>query len=810
MASPKSALLTGFAQQFQPERTVLLLGAGASIPSGAPSGADLAHRLSQILAGGAVDSDDLSEAATLLEARSGREALVKAVRDELAPLKPDGGLLALAAQPWRAIYTTNFDRLVERAYRHAGKALAVVRSNFEFSAIEREGGTPLFKLHGCISQDISMGHVGRVVLTESDYELYSDFREILYDRLALDLLTCDVLIIGQSLRDQDLRNTIKRAVAIKDGRGAPGRVRALVYEADEARAELQRQRGIEVALGGLNELIYALDTSGPNSTEAPKVDDRGRLLLKPTLRVAAIDIDQALNHRPDVIRMYNGRAASYADIATGATFVRTARDRLVEGLMDDWQIASIVGVAGVGKSTLARQVLCELHRQDVYCWEHVNAFPLDADEWLAVEGQLASADRMGAVLVDDCSAELRDINRLVDRLAALERRHLLLLLTASTQQWRPRLKSKHIFARGHVERLSRLTEGEIRHLVTLVNDNAELGALVEQPFAALTRSEQERTLRERASADMYVCLKNVFGADELDHILLTEFADLESDQQDVYRLVSGLQSIGAKVHRQLVLRYLEVRADEVKRLLEGLEGVVDEYDIAPDLGLYGWEARHQVIAETIAKYKYSEQEALYSLLDRVIDHLNPSVRVELRTIREMCNAEMGIRSVHDPLRRLVLFERLVKLAPGERIPRHRVIGTLLDLGELDRAAHEIKAAEETVGLDRPIHRYKVRLGIERARRTPGILNEDRLAILRRAESLALEGVDRYGEDKFAYSAYADVGEAIARLTGDITTLSRAIERMDQASDDLLDPMLEEQLKRFERTRREVMADWSRR
>jgi hypothetical protein len=276
----------------------------------------------------------------------------------------------------------------------------------------------------------------------------------------------------------------------------------------------------------------------------------------------------------------------------------------------------------------------------------------------------------------------------------------------------------------------------------------------------------------------------------------------------VYRLVSGLQAIGAKVHRQLVLRYLEVRADEVKHLLEGLEGVVDEYDIAPELGLYGWETRHQVIAETIAKYKYSEQDALYALLDRVIDHLNPSVRVELRTIREMCNAEMGIRSIHDPARRLTLFERLVKLAPGKRIPRHRVLGTLLELGELDRVAHEIKTAEETVGLDRPINRYKVRLGIERARRTPRLLNEDRLAILRRAESLALEGISRYGEDKVAYSVYGDVGEAIARLTGDTTTLSQAIARLDQASDELLDPTLEEQLKRFERTRHEVSANWN--
>jgi hypothetical protein len=186
----------------------------------------------------------------------------------------------------------------------------------------------------------------------------------------------------------------------------------------------------------------------------------------------------------------------------------------------------------------------------------------------------------------------------------------------------------------------------------------------------------------------------------------------------------------------------------------------------------------------------------------LIDQLNPTIRVELRTLREICNSDLGIRNLRDPHRQLEMYERLVELAPGERIPRHRLIGKLLELGELDRAAHQIRRAEDAVGLDRPIHRYKVRLGIERARLTPGILDEDRLAILRSAEQLALNGVDRFSDDKFVYAAYADVGVAIARLTGNTTTLDEAITRIGIASDELLDPVLDENHRRYERIRRE--------
>lgn len=793
------------AARITPQRTILLLGAGASIPSGAPSGTELAREVSIAIAGRAV-SEDLMEASTLLETRYGRPALVSAVRALLNPLKPGGGLVALAQQPWSAIYTTNFDRLVELAYSRAGRRITPIRSNFEYGAAATTDATLLFKLHGCVTQDIVDGHHARMVLTESDYDAYAAYRQAVFQRFALDTMAMDVLVIGQSLRDKHLRDQLKSAHDLHEAQGVPGgRLFALIYEADSDRLDVQRRRGFTVGAGTLDQLMYALTRASPPADRAPEdttTVDAHRLRMKPLLSIAALDVDQAVAQRPDVTRMFNGRAATYADIRAGFTFERASTRRLAELLQAETQFASLIGVAGVGKTTLARHLLLSARASGAYCWEHVPDFPLDAEAWLDVEEQLQTHDAEGVLLIDDCTRFLGQVNRLVTELVRRDRLSLRLVLTASPSQWRPRMKSRHLFGeRAVMEELSLLTDGEIDELVNLASAVEEVKALVERGFALLSRSDQIRQLRLRARADMFVCLKNVFATEELDTILLREFAELKDDEQGVYREVAGIQAVGGRAHRQLVLRLLDVRADQVAHLLLGLAGIVDETTISEERGLYAWETRHPIIAGIVTRYKYSSDEELYRLLNDIIEHTNPAVRIELVALNEMCNADYGIRSLTDKTQQLALYRKLVELVPGERIPRHRLVGTLLDLNQLDLAGQEIRQAEDAVGLDRPLNRYQVRLALARARSTPGIRPEDRAAIVRDAERYALRGLEKYPDDKFTYIAYADVGLAMAEMSGDTAILDRAIDQMAAAVEtDVPDPALRDALDATRRRR----------
>jgi hypothetical protein len=791
-----------FASTIDPRRTVLFLGAGASVPSGAPSGDALAGTLWDLLNKGERISDDLTETCSILENRVGRPALIEAVRSVLRPLQPTGGLLSLPEYEWHCIYTTNFDTLVEMAFRRLGHPLITIRSNFEYAKIEAQVGVPLFKLHGCFLTDIVDGHTARMVLTERDYEEYAQFREVLFKKLEFDLLTKDLLVVGHSLKDPHVRRDMSEAANIHRTKGAPGRLYALIYEKDPDRALLIELKGFTIVFGGIDEFFQALSEAKPPVVPEPlRV---GAFELAPVLRPSTIEVSHALGLPSDAVRLFNGGPGSYSDIRSGLTVQRSVCNKLVDELrLTSKRFLTIIGVAGTGKTTLARHVVLRLLEKDHLAWEHRSDFPFRYPDWVEVEGRLRERGMRGVLLIDDCPEFLRHINLLADKLSNGNDSALTLVMTASSSQWLPRTKSSNLFKKGFVEKLSVLSELDIEAIVNLVAAQQAIRSLVDPEFATMSRHEQIRRLRYRCAADMFVCLKSIFATDALDAILLREYASLNPELQDIYRHVSALEAAGTRVHRQLVVRLLNVPADRIRVLLSLLEGLIEEFDISQENGLYGWSTRHPVIASIISRYKYANQDELFSLLRSVANNLNPTVYVELRTIRDLCS-EHGIGRLAEPHRRLELYQALISLAPGERIPRHRLIAELLRLDDLNGAEQAIKAAEREVGLDSPISRYSVKLALQRAFLTPGIMDEDRKALMYEASNVALKGIERNRQDKYAYFAYADVGTALAERFAEYWVLDDAIAQMQVAAEFILDPHFQTELTAYEQNRQRMV------
>jgi hypothetical protein len=137
-----------------PRGTVLFFGAGASCSSGAPTGGQLADALADHFK---IDGKglNLSDLSTIIEAQRGRRALVDALQGILLKIYPARGILNLPAYDWSAIYTTNFDKVVERSYGKYGKQIAVYSSNFDFTSLSTVADQKLYKIHGTIDQDQS-------------------------------------------------------------------------------------------------------------------------------------------------------------------------------------------------------------------------------------------------------------------------------------------------------------------------------------------------------------------------------------------------------------------------------------------------------------------------------------------------------------------------------------------------------------------------------------------------------------------------------------------------------------------------------
>jgi hypothetical protein len=248
---------------------------------------------------------------------------------------------------------------------------------------------------------------------------------------------------------------------------------------------------------------------------------------------------------------------------------------------------------------------------------------------------------------------------------------------------------------------------------------------------------------------------------------------------------------------------LKIPPAQIARALEGLTGIVDEYDINPDKGIYGWATRHLVIARKITDYKFSSALELSKLFETIIANVNPAQPIELPTIRGICDTEFGIGRLGDAAVRQQLYRRLVQVVPGERIPWHRLIRELITSESLEDTEYVIRDAEEAVGLDAPIRRFKVRLLMLRAEKTLGITEGDRLALLRRAYELAAHNIDSHRMDKLSYVTLCDVGVQLVKRGESEYYLEEAIERLQQASERILDPEMMRSIRHFQDVRRRM-------
>jgi len=293
-------------------------------------------------------------------------------------------------------------------------------------------------------------------------------------------------------------------------------------------------------------------------------------------------------------------------------------------------------------------------------------------------------------------------------------------------------------------------------------------------------------------------LKNIFATESFDDIILREYAELDEDLQDIYKLVAALSHAGVIVHRQLVIRILQVEANEISSVLTRLSGIIHEYKINEREGIFGWKGRHSVIMGIIAEYKMSSKEKYRELLERVIDHLLPTYDIEVRTITQLCAFETGVNMFSDKHVRNVLLRKMISVAPGERIPRHRLIRNLIEINEFEKAETEIRLFETDFGLDTPVRRYRVVLKLSRAERTDGILEEDRVKILEDAREEAHDLMNRDPLNRYVLKTYADVGVSLFKRASDPSALLDALDRLRVAESQLEDPEVTHMIVRYER------------
>jgi len=149
---------------------------------------------------------------------------------------------ALAALPWRTLYTTNYDCHIEGALQDAGRPWHVLASIGDFHRPLR-GACEVVKFHGTLKAKETM------VLQESHYFERMDLSAAVDQRLRADLLGNSFLFIGYSFSDANIRyiwyrmNKLRRE---QHGNAPPRRSYFVSFGAGPVQPRLLDQWNIDV------------------------------------------------------------------------------------------------------------------------------------------------------------------------------------------------------------------------------------------------------------------------------------------------------------------------------------------------------------------------------------------------------------------------------------------------------------------------------------------------------------------------------------------------------------------------------------
>ena len=187
-------------------RLIPFVGAGLSIPLGLPSWSSLLDIIAGQLGydpevyrsnGNPLQLAEYYVAAkgSIGPLRSEMDRLFDPSDDTIRASLPHARLVDLKVP---LIYTTNYDRIIERAFELRGAACHTI-ANIDDIATAPAEATLVVKFHGTFSDDASL------VLTESSYFERLEFESAIDIKLRADTLGKSLLFVGYSLDDINIR-----------------------------------------------------------------------------------------------------------------------------------------------------------------------------------------------------------------------------------------------------------------------------------------------------------------------------------------------------------------------------------------------------------------------------------------------------------------------------------------------------------------------------------------------------------------------------------------------------------------------------
>ena len=757
------------------KNAVLFLGSGfcynatnSKNSSQPPTGNQLATLISDEFLNGEFKDSPLTYVSDIAISESSLFEVQNFISEQFEPYEPSKEHLLYSDLPWKAIFTTNYDLILEKAYQtnkseNIQNFVKVIRNTPEPQIFNKPNTVPYYKLHGCIS------HINDpdlpLILSTEQYISHLNNRDRLFNKLEELSLDYPFLFIGYSNQDYNVRAILKKLENIKDGRP-----RSYMVGPNFTEAEIrywQERKITPVALGHEEFITQVNDKISKNERSLSKLITNTEKSIYKKFKVSTDELVPSeslkdfLDYEIDFIHpnfkignsnpkaFYKGFLNDFDPIINNWDVRRNLEDRVLSDVIlddlyqneSDSYLFLIKGYAGSGKSVFLKRLAWETATE----FEKFSIF-IKTNQPLRVEPIIELynyvKDRI-YIFIDNAIENQYSIIDLINK-ARYENIPITIIATERINVLNEQEEIIKYINQDY--KLIYLNDNEILDLITLLEKNDSLGHLNGKSL-----EDQKFELQDRAGRVLLVALYEATGGRPFEDIVLNEYEKISSeDAKSLYLTVSVFHRLGTKVRAGLISRIHKISfkhfSDKLFKPLEFIVFAEKDYFIND----YLYSTRHQFIAQMLFEQILKNEQDRYDEYIRILRSLDIDYSSDWSAFLDITNAKKLNEVFNDPIRVNNIYDLAEEICPdnAKLIQQRGIYEMISRSGRLYSSQKLLKKANELLPKDPVISHSLAEVSLKKAEQTENKIERNKY--LNESEKLCKQIIKSQKDHSYSY------------------------------------------------------------
>ena len=690
-------------------KATLFMGAGCSVSAGAPTTESLIQQLEEnfpTIEKGHNDLLSLGED-VINTVPYTLDELKDRVNSKLETLQPSDYHKALTKYPWTAIFTTNYDELIEKAYltpERGNRSRVYFGEEMDLHSSEK-GRVHIFKLMGTINRDTPLTEP---VLTKGKYYSSVKDKARFYDILLDIVKDGTIIFIGYSLNDYLALQTLDAAIGSRGYDNLPySYLISSTIQSPPESAKLSRRKIVPIPLSFETFIDYVEKNCGtdfkfsdekvliepkrslraPNSRDALELDST---LVKEVEKFGELlTMDKLLDDPGNVDDFFKGRNLNWSAFSKNWDFRREIYAKMKKSISvninkespEDNDFFLLSGPPGSGKSFIIRRMAYDLASEGKSI-----VFYLDPNSY---EIDLKALDSLTT-----------DINRRYDELVPQttkkDRLKLIIIIDdVGTSQINPYAIKNYLTSRGRLC----LVLGATRESEWLwsyssdsfeipldnnfkINDEPDPSEKVEL-FKHLDKlgfpgnnlvynGERENDDTDRSFfAIIYTAINP--ARLPLNKAIKNQYQNLDDIEKKVFSNICLFNQYGLNINQELLVRSLNMGYIEFgkKALTSRIQEItMERSDIFDNLS---YSTLHRIIAQKTISIFYPTAKEIFELYVELMKCVNLTIDLERQNVERLLVNFLSAKKLRSPLsldQKELLFETVCSKYPSKTLVHH--------------------------------------------------------------------------------------------------------------------------------------------